>query len=244
MAPLLLPLPLGEGWGEGRRRVAAGATPPRLASVPGVHARSSLRARTDVLVARLHGWRCPRGLHAKLLYAARILRYARAWPPGTPAWRGWAFGLSASWILGPTDYEGHSSMEKGLISVLLGVIAGTAGYWFTTFWMKPILQYRELRSKVFADLIFYAQVVNADGLNERMQKLFDERVLSNRRHAAELAACVRELPAWYKWWLHRRGQSPEKAARHLIGYSNTTDFDHAEKRETAIRKALGFESAE
>jgi len=65
---------------------------------------------------------------------------------------------------------------------------------------------------------------------------FDER--------GKVAACVRELPAWYKWWLHRRGQSPEKAARHLIGYSNTTDFDHAEKREAAIRKALGFESAE
>ncbi|MDD1630983.1 MAG: hypothetical protein LUP91_02115 [Methylococcaceae bacterium] len=55
-------------------------------------------------------------------------------------------------------------MDEKLLAVLLGIIAGGIGYWITTFWMKPILQYRELRLKVFADFIFYAQVVNADGL--------------------------------------------------------------------------------
>ena len=60
-------------------------------------------------------------------------------------------------------------MDEKLLAVLLGIIAGGIGYWITTFWMKPILQYRELRLKVFADFIFYAQVVNADGLNDRMK---------------------------------------------------------------------------
>ncbi len=85
-------------------------------------------------------------------------------------------------------------MDEKLLAVLIGVVTGTMGYWFTTFWMKPILQYREIRSKVLIDLIFYAQVINADGLNERMQKLYEERVVSNRRLSAELTACFLDLP--------------------------------------------------
>lgn len=57
-----------------------------------------------------------------------------------------------------------STALNPVFTALLGVVTGAAGYWITTFWMKPILQYRELRTKVFADFIFYAQVVNADGL--------------------------------------------------------------------------------
>ena len=60
-----------------------------------------------------------------------------------------------------------------IVIALVGIASGAIGYWFTTFWMKPILQYRELRSRILADLIFYAQVDNADGLNERMQKLYE-----------------------------------------------------------------------
>jgi hypothetical protein len=52
-------------------------------------------------------------------------------------------------------------MDEKLISALVGAASGGVWYWFTTFWMKPILQYRELRSNIFADLIFHAQVVNA-----------------------------------------------------------------------------------
>ena len=107
--------------------------------------------------------------------------------------------------------------------------------------MKPILQYRELRTKVFADFIFYAQVVNAEGLNERMNKLYEDRVIANRRNSAELAACLIELPAWYKWWLHRKGHAPEAAVTHLIGFSNTSEYEAAAKRVTAVKRALGYE---
>jgi len=133
-------------------------------------------------------------------------------------------------------------MDEKLLSVLIGVVAGAIGYWFTTFWMRPILQYRELRVRVFADFIFYAQVVNAEGLNGRMQKLYEDRISSNRRHSADLAACLQELPTWYKWWLRVRGQSPDQAVEHLIGYSNTTEYEAAEKMTAAIKKALGFKS--
>ncbi|MBE0546238.1 MAG: hypothetical protein IH627_00995 [Rubrivivax sp.] len=135
-------------------------------------------------------------------------------------------------------------MDEKLLAVLVGTVAGAVGYWVSTFWMKPILQYRELRTKVFADLIFYAQVVNANGLNERMKKLYEDRALANRRASAELAACLNDLPTWYRWWLDRKGQSPELAVKNLIGYSNTTEYEAADKRVRAIKKALGFTAEE
>ena len=133
-------------------------------------------------------------------------------------------------------------MDEKLLSVLIGVAAGAVGYWFTTFWMKPILQYRELRSKILVDLIFYAQVINAEGLNERMQKLHGERIESNRRSSAELVACVLELPVWYKYSLRLKGQSPEQAATHLLGFSNTTEYAAATECVERIKVALGFKT--
>lgn len=133
-------------------------------------------------------------------------------------------------------------MDEKLIIALIGVAFGAVGYWFTTFWMKPILQYRELKSKVLVDLIFYAQVINAEGLNERMQKLCEERTESNRRRSAELTACVLELPVWYKWWLQARGHSPERAATDLLGFSNTYEYEAAAERVKRIKGALGFKT--
>lgn len=135
-------------------------------------------------------------------------------------------------------------MDEKLLAIFLGVVSGAIGYWITTFWMKPILGYRELRVKVFADFIFYAQVVNAQGLNDRMKELYEQRITSNRRHSADLAACITELPPWYRWWLNRKGQAPERAASLLIGYSNTTEYEPAAKMMMAIKKALGFKGDE
>jgi hypothetical protein len=133
-------------------------------------------------------------------------------------------------------------LDLKVIAALIGVVAGGIGYWVTTFWMKPIVNYIELRCKVAADLIYYAQVVNAEGLNERMQGLYEERVLANRRHSADLAACTLELPFWYRWYLRSRGRSPNDAVRNLIGFSNTTDYDDAENRIGNIKVALGLKN--
>ena len=131
-------------------------------------------------------------------------------------------------------------MDEKLVAVLVGIASGTAGYWFTTFWMKPILRYRELRSDILVSLIFYAQVTNADGLNDRMKQLYEKRIESNRRHSAELTACLIELPSWYKYWLRRKGYMLERAAQDLIGFSNTTDYETANKRVGRIKTALCF----
>lgn len=127
-----------------------------------------------------------------------------------------------------------------IVAALIGIAAGAAGYWIAAFWMQPILRYRELRLRVYGDFIFYAQVVSAEGFNERMQKLHEDRVMANRRNSADLAACLTQLPRWYLWWLRREGQTPDRAASHLIAYSNTTDHDSAHKLTGAIKQALGF----
>lgn len=119
-----------------------------------------------------------------------------------------------------------------------GLVTGVLGYWFTTFWMKPIVRYRELRSSILSDFIFYANIVNPDGLAEGMIKLYERRVESNRKNSADLTACLLELPSWYLWWLRTRGGNPGRAATTLMGFSNNTSYDEAHKRMDSIKRDL------
>ena len=93
-------------------------------------------------------------------------------------------------------------MDSKLWAMLIGLIAGAFGYWFTTFHMQPILRFRNLRNQVLMDFIYYAQVINAEKLNEDMKKLFRERVLVNRRSSAQLFAAIQDLPWWYSHYLN------------------------------------------
>lgn len=131
-------------------------------------------------------------------------------------------------------------MDVSLWAAFIGIVAGAIGYWSTTFFMQPILRFRDLRNKVLRDFIYYAQVINADGLNDEMKKLYRERILSNRKTSAELASAILDLPSWYLSYLKSKGQAPAEAAKHLIGYSNTTDYEQAHKVESLIRKQLGL----
>lgn len=131
-------------------------------------------------------------------------------------------------------------MDCEFWAALVGIVAGAIGYWFTTFSMQPILRFRDIRNQVLMDFIYYAQVVNADGLNDEMQALFRERCLANRKTSALLSAAILDLPQWYLRYLECKGITPEVAAKHLIGYSNTTDYEQARKVEDAIRRKLGL----
>ena len=120
------------------------------------------------------------------------------------------------------------------------IAGGALGYWFTTFIMQPIMRYRDLKNQILMDFIYYAQVINAEGLNDDMKALFRERVLENRRSSAQLRAAILLLPRPYLSYLRHKGHRPEEAARHLIGYSNTTEYEAAHKAEDAIRIWLGL----
>jgi len=131
-------------------------------------------------------------------------------------------------------------MDARLVALIIGLIAGAVGYLVTTFWMHPILRYLDLRQQVLSDLIFYANVVNADRLNDEMKDRMWKRVEANRRHSADLTACLLGLPSWYKHWLKHRGHDPKDAANNLMGLSNTFDYRDADKRIERIKTALGF----
>jgi len=131
-------------------------------------------------------------------------------------------------------------MDVNLWAVLIGIVAGALGYWFTTFSMQPILRFRDFRNQVLMDFIYYAQVINANGLNDKMKALYQERVLANRKASAQLSAAIQDLPHWYLAFLRHKGHRPEEAARHLISYSNNTEYEEAHKLEDAIRRKLGL----
>ena len=131
-------------------------------------------------------------------------------------------------------------MDVNLWAVLIGIVAGALGYWFTTFSMQPILRFRDFRNQVLMDFIYYAQVINADDLNDEMKALYQERVLANRKASAQLSAAILDLPWWYLLYIKVKGLAPKEAARYLIGYSNNTDYDKAYKIEAAIRSKLGL----
>lgn len=131
-------------------------------------------------------------------------------------------------------------MDTNLLAALIGVFAGAFGYWFAIFCMQPILRYRDIKNNILMDFIYFAQVINAEGLNDEMKKLYSERVLANRKKSAQLTASIQDLPKCYLKFLKWKKYYPNEAAEHLIGYSNTTDYEMSHKIETAIRKKLGL----
>lgn len=133
-------------------------------------------------------------------------------------------------------------MNDQLLTTFIGISAGAIGYWIAAFWMRPILRYKDIRQQVLSDIIFYANAVIADGMSERIKEASMQRIDSNRRHSADLTASYEILPYWYRLWLKYKGHDIEKAARNLIGYSNTPNYDDAEKRVNAIKSALGFKA--
>lgn len=140
--------------------------------------------------------------------------------------------------------ESFHTADK-LITIVVGLVTGFTGYWFTTFWMKPILRYRELRSSILSDFIFYAQVIDpSPDLDDRLKNLYGRRVESNRKNSAELKACLLELPKWYLWYLHWRGYKPKGVPSELMGYSNEVKDERARQREDKMRKWHGLPPSE
>lgn len=131
-------------------------------------------------------------------------------------------------------------MTQEMQSLLIGLAAGAAGYLVVTFWLQPILRYRDIRDRVHSDIIYFADATNADGLNEEMRNRMWARVSANRRHSADLRAVFEMLPWWYRKWLSVQRHDPKKAAVDLMGLSNTFDHEVAAARIERIRSRLGL----
>lgn len=153
--------------------------------------------------------------------------------PGVPKAKGICINL---WLRPPKERE-NLAMDSfaTLLPAAIGLLAGIGGYSITTFWMKPLLLYMERRSRILSDLIFYANVINTEGMNKELQDRQVARGVAFRRHSADLQASAMELPFWY--W---KKKNIRTACRLLMGLSNTTDYEHAQQRTSKIMLLLGF----
>ena len=126
---------------------------------------------------------------------------------------------------------------KEVIILLFSLIAGGFGYLIVSFWINPILRYIQIRHDVTSDLIFYANVISPDNLDAKLKERYEERIDSNRRHAAEIAACYYRLPKLYQAWLKKKGEDPLVASKNLIGLSNC-NLDTADHHIQWLKKSL------
>ncbi len=77
-------------------------------------------------------------------------------------------------------------------------------------------------------------------LDDYVKEKVKQRIMANRRHAADLTAIYFELPCCYKWYLKSKSIRPDLAVPGLIGLSNTFNFEHADKRISKIQELLGI----
>ena len=104
------------------------------------------------------------------------------------------------------------------ISIIIGLFAGALGYVLPTFFFQPILRYREIRSRIIFDLIFYANTRNPSLPKEKRVEGED----SARRRSAELEANYDEdLPCLFKKYLEYKKIFPKEAAKALINLANS-----------------------
>lgn len=125
---------------------------------------------------------------------------------------------------------------------ILSLVAGGLGYLFVTFHMRPTLRYFDLKHQIYSDLIFYANAINDEGMNDEVKAKVLQRIEANRRHSAELAACYADLPFWHKCYIKCRKHCPEKASKNLMGLSNTREDMAAAGRIDIIKSCLGIKT--
>jgi hypothetical protein len=127
---------------------------------------------------------------------------------------------------------------KESIILLCSLVAGGSGYLIATFWMNPILRYLQIRHAVISDLIFYDNVISPENISEELKKRYEKRRVSNKKHAAEIAASYYRLPKWYRWLLKKREEDPIMASKSLRALSNSSTHDDAEKPRERLKKSL------
>lgn len=127
-------------------------------------------------------------------------------------------------------------MDQFLIT-LLSVIAGAIGYLIVTFWVRPILRYRDIKYQVASDLVFYANAIELTRGDGSLREDTLARREANRSHAADLAAINGYLPFWYRWWL-RKNEDPEIASSQLMDLSNESNPEEAKERIKNVKKYL------
>jgi hypothetical protein len=127
-----------------------------------------------------------------------------------------------------------------MFEVLVTALIGFFGWITAYFCGRPILRLISLREDIHVALIRYANVLpnipERQPIHEMWKPEHERAVNAFRSLAAQLTA-IQE-----SWWIarafaHTRGYNIEKAARDLIGLSNSLG-DTATKADELVRNAL------
>jgi hypothetical protein len=108
---------------------------------------------------------------------------------------------------------------------------GSFGYVLARFWALPVLSYRRLKRR----------------LAHILATIASERVIASeardalRRSAMELQHMADDaLPQWYALALHKKGEQPGEAVRHLQALINCQSPDAIEHRIASVQASLGL----
>jgi len=121
---------------------------------------------------------------------------------------------------------------------LLSIAAGALGYLIATFWVRPILRYKDIKSQVASDLVFFANAIELQKLDGSVREDTLQRKDANRKRAADLTAIYFELPGWYRLGLKWRKENPGEASSELIGLSNSSSRDEAKNYIQGVKNYL------
>ncbi len=104
-------------------------------------------------------------------------------------------------------------MWSAIASLLLGAI----GWLVTSFFAKPLLDFLDLKKRVFEEIIFTGNI----GAMVANEPAFEEAVDDLRRLGAQLQATAATDSIILRLFLAKRGYDLMKAGRGLIGLSNS-----------------------
>jgi hypothetical protein len=114
--------------------------------------------------------------------------------------------------------------------IMLGTIAtfllGGLGWFVTSFFAKPYLDFRNLRSQVHEEIVFTANVAPIGVENPRYREVAD----SLRRLGAKVLTTNETESRLLRWYLSRTGYDLASAGGGLIGLANALVDPHPAHR--------------
>lgn len=120
-------------------------------------------------------------------------------------------------------------------------VLGAFGYVIFYFWLRPIIRYRSVKRHIITDMTTFLNTIYNENEDPAAETGIQKRIEAVRRHSVALTDCYdTALPDWYRLLLQSRGESPLDAAKHLLGLSNTRNYEHAKNRIDKIRQTLNI----
>jgi hypothetical protein len=102
---------------------------------------------------------------------------------------------------------------------------------------RSIRQYEEVKSRIARALVVHADATMEDDAIVHGQRLARERA---NRESVALEVAVRNLPAWYRWWLQWCGEKPLVASKNLNGLRKAIVREHADESIENIKRGLSL----